>query len=126
MTEEQKTLLEQATKELDGNASLADVQNSTEEVPQEPLAGGWTVPDSPEPDEAALAAFEKATADVEGTSYLPVALLSTQVVAGINYRFLCEAHPGINEDETEYDVLLIYEDLDGNAELTDVTSFASE
>lgn len=113
-------------EDLEGNAELTEVLESTEEAPQEGLAGGWTAPESPELTEEALTMFQKATEDVEGTSYSPVVLLSTQVVAGTNYRFLCEAHPGIREGETEYDILTVYEDLEGNVELTEVVSFQTE
>lgn len=113
-------------EDLEGNVELTEVIESTEEAPKEGLAGGWTAPESPELTEEVLSVFNKATEDVEGTSYSPVVLMGTQVVAGTNYRFLCEAHPGIHEGETEYDILTVYEDLEGNVELTDVVSFQAE
>ena len=53
----------------------------------EPLAGGW----ENAPHEAvelpadAQAAFDEALEGLDGAAYTPVALLSTQVVAGMNY-----------------------------------------
>lgn len=113
-------------EDLEGNVELTEVLESAEEVPQEGLDGGWTASESPELTDEARDAFEKATKDVEGTTYTPVALLSTQVVAGTNYRILCEANPGVVEGGTEYDILVVYADLEGNAELTDVMMFQAE
>ena len=86
----------------------------------EELAGGWQKPESTELTDEAKAAFEKATEGLVGVDYKPVALLGTQVVAGTNYRILCEAtvvYPGA---ETKEVVMTIYEDLDGNASILSI------
>lgn len=99
------------------------------EVSEDPLGntdlagvpGGWQQPDSPAMTDAASEAFNKAVEGLVGVDYTPVALLSTQVVAGTNYRILCEAtvvYPGA---ETHYVVVTVYEDLEGNASILNVS-----
>ena len=83
-------------------------------------SGGWepvaaeprTLPDD------AQAAFEKATADLDGIAYTPVALLSTQVVAGMNYCILCQVMPAEPDAEPAWCLVYIYADPEGNAEIT--------
>ena len=108
--------------DLDGNAELTEIQNTSAatRLSAEPLDGGWAQPDSPAVTDAARAVFDKALEDFTGVQYVPVALLSTQVVAGMNYCFLCEAtvvYPGA---ETGYALVYVYEDLDGNAAVTEI------
>lgn len=115
-----------------GKASLLDVSDSIAptELPDKsgdmPLVGGWQEADSPALTDDAAAAFRKATDGLVGVDYLPVALLSTQVVAGTNYRILCEATTVYPCAEMHYVVMTIYESLDGNASILSVSdSFAS-
>ena len=80
----------------------------------EVTTGGWTAAApaaEAELDETAAAAFA-AVAD----GYTPAALLCTQVVAGTNYCFLCG-----NEDGLQ--LVYVYNDLNGNASVTDTVSF---
>ena len=59
--------------------------------------GGWQTPDTPELTPEAQAAFDKAMEGLVGVRYVPVALLGTQLVSGMNYCILCEAtvvYPG--------------------------------
>ena len=72
--------------------------------------------ESPAMTEEATAAFNKAT---EG--FVPVALLSTQTVAGTNYRILCEATTVYPGAEMHYAVVNVYESLEGNANIISVT-----
>lgn len=67
----------------------------------------------------AKAAFEKAAKSVEGYSCKAIALLGTQVVAGTNYAVLCRMD-GLDTDggATEIRIMYIYEDLQGNCEIT--------
>lgn len=91
-----------------------------EKAADDELLGGWQKADSPELTDEARAAFAKATEGLVGVDYKPVELLGTQVVAGTNYRILCEAtvvYPGA---ETENVVMTIYEDLDGNASILSI------
>ncbi len=83
--------------------------------------GGWTQPASPAITKEAQAAFDKAMEDFTGVSYKPVELLGTQVVAGTNYRFLCDAQVVYPGAELYQAIVTVYEDLDGNASILDIT-----
>ena len=69
----------------------------------------------------ATAAFNKATEGFVGVDYVPVALLSTQTVAGTNYRILCEATTVYPGAEMHYAVVNVYESLEGNANIISAT-----
>ncbi len=86
----------------------------TQEQVSEAVSGGWEIVDNEAvslPDEV-QAAFDKAAE--EGTT--PVAYIASQVVAGTNYMILCEK-------DSAYQIAVIYQDLEGNAELTKATAF---
>lgn len=97
------------------------------ELSNQLLMGGWQEAESPILTKDALSAFNKATDGLVGVDYTPIALLSTQVVAGTNYRILCEAtvvYPGA---EPYYVVMTVYEGLDGSAGILSVSdNIASE
>lgn len=84
------------------------------------LAGGWTASETPEVTEDARAAFDKAMEDFVGVGYEPVALLGTQVVAGLNYCLLCKAVTVTLEPRTFYALVYIYAALDGSAQVLDI------
>ena len=88
----------------------------------EPLDGGWqNVPcEAAELPEDAQAAFDKALDGLVGAEYTPVALLSTQVVAGMNYCILCQITPVVPDATPTWALVYIYADLQGNAEITNV------
>ena len=115
-------------EDLAGNVSITDVKDFEAEtnLTEEPVVGGWTQPETPEMTEEAQAAFDKAMEKLLGANYVPVALAESQVVAGMNYCILCEStvvYPGA---ETSYALVYIYEDLDGNAEITEIVSLTQE
>ena len=90
-------------------------------VDDKEMTGGWQEAQSPAMTDEAKAAFEKATEGLLCVDYVPVALLSTQVVAGTNYRILCEATEVYPGAETHYAVMTVYEGLDGSANILSVT-----
>ena len=94
---------------------LSGCGKKTENEPQDaPLSGGWTVNQSfgtPDIPSEPKAAFDKA---VKSGEYTPVAYLGSQVVAGINYAFLCTDKNGT------LNTVKIYNDLSGNASILDV------
>ena len=87
------------------------------------LVGGWSEPESPVVTDEAKAALEKATESLVGAEYTPVALLGTQLVAGTNYAILCKVTAVVPEAEPEFMLVVVYQDLNGNAEITDIYSF---
>ena len=88
---------------------------------EEGTVGAWQEAESPAMTEEATAAFNKATEGFVGVNYVPVALLSTQTVAGTNYRILCEATTVYPGAEMHYAVVNVYESLEGNANIISVT-----
>ena len=121
-------------EDLEGNVEIQDIASMTAygELDEnagsaERLAGGWSVADA---QDDGMAAFEKATEELVGVSYTPIRVLSSQVVAGMNYCVLCQAHVVAPDAKPYYTMAFVYEDLDGNAELTqfkdlDITMIAA-
>ena len=92
----------------------------------EQLVGGWELPESPTITEELQEIFDLATEGMLGVTYTPVALLGTQLVAGMNYRYLCEArvvYPGVSP---YYVQLTVYRDLQGNAVITAIEAVESQ
>lgn len=81
---------------------------------KEPLAGGWQDADGEISDKERE--IFAAAVKTDGRSLVPEKMLATQVVAGINYKFLCR------EEETgkEY-IAVVYHDLKGNSSFLSVT-----
>lgn len=106
----------------------ATSQEETANLPSEPeiLDGGWARAASPVVTEALKALFEKAAEGFTGVSYIPVAYLSSQVVAGFNHRFLCQAQVVYPDAPVSYAIVEVYEDPSGNAEITNVMNFDAE
>ena len=115
-------------EDLKGGAQITDVADcdAQADIAGGDMDGGWSEPESPAVPEEALQAMTKACETLTGMEYTPVALLATQVVAGMNYRLLCEAKATVPDAETEYAIVTVYADLQGNAEITDTAEFASE
>ena len=88
---------------------------------EEGTVGAWQEAESPAMTEEATAAFNEATEGFVGVDYVPVALLSTQTVAGTNYRILCEATTVYPGAEMHYAVVNVYESLEGNANIISAT-----
>lgn len=87
--------------------------------------GGW----NPSADAAVTgelkALFEKGTAALTGESAEPVAYLGSQAAAGKNHAFLARAvsaYPGVDR-EPAYEIIYLYEDMDGNVSLLNIAEF---
>ena len=101
--------------------SIAACADTAETEPMK-MVGGWeNVPhEAEELPEGAQEAFDKATENLDGAEYTPVALLATQVVAGVNYCILCQITPVVPDAESHWSLVYIYADLQGNAEIMNV------
>ena len=91
-----------------------------------PLEGGWTPSADPAVTEELKALFDKGTETLTGASYIPVAYLGSQVVAGINHAFLCRAvtaYPGSLETALAYAMVYLYEDLSGQVSILSIADF---
>ena len=107
-----------------GKAEILDIGDTlclTNLDYEEGTVGAWQEAESPAMTDEAMAAFNKATEGFVGVDYVPVALLSTQTVAGTNYRILCEATTVYPGAEMHYAVVNVYESLEGNANIISAT-----
>ena len=87
-----------------------------------PMVGGWNIAENNAVTEEQKAVFDKAVEKLLGVSYEPVAYLGSQVVAGQNNCFLCKATVIYPDAKPTYALVYIYQDLQGNAEVTNVAS----
>lgn len=97
-------------------------EQNIEAVPDETeLSGGWTYAsefaDVQLPEDAGDA-LTKAAEKIDGVIYKPVAYLGSQVVAGINYAYICEVTTVTENPVSTLNVIRIYKDLEGNATIT--------
>ena len=104
----------------DETESLTEVEICTDNT------GGWDL--NPADTTAVLpedvqTAFDKAFAEQSGGYLQPLALLGSQIVAGTNYAILCQNSASPTEPVSELEVVIIYADLEGNAELLAESEF---
>lgn len=83
----------------------------------ENLVGGWSSYHKLTPEDTAV--FDEAIAGLVGVDYKPETV-STQVVAGMNYRFKCQA--SIPPAEVIWEAIIeVYKPLDGKPHITGIT-----
>ena len=87
--------------------------------------GSWLVyQDLPEINDAV---FDKARKSWVGMEFSPLQVLGTQVVAGTNIAYLCYGTPVTAEaSDPKLKVVVVYEDLEGNAEIQTAEDFNIE
>ena len=112
-------------EDLEGNAEITEIISSSADAQtaEGDIVGGWAETGSPEMTDDARKALEKACETLTGAEYTPVALLATQIVAGTNYRIVCESRPSVPFPECGYVIVTVYADLEGNAEIIDTMEF---
>ena len=110
-------------QDLEGNVTISDVQNSGVETYVNGLMGGWQLPESPVISADLANSIEKALEGFTGSKVTPVALLSQQVVAGMNYKLLAQVSPVSQDPKPAWALVTIYVDLQGNAQISDITKF---
>lgn len=64
-----------------------------------------------------MEAFNKAN-NKDGYMNIPIAVLGSQTVSGTNYSYLCKGRTSVPDSQWEYFLANVYEDLDGNCEIT--------
>ena len=107
-------------------------QGEGAEATAEPVAGGWQVAEdytTAEIPKEAFEAYDAATAQLDGNELHPMAYLGSQLVAGTNYALLCHSTTVTAQPVSSIQVVTVYEDLDGNAQVSnictlDLASFA--
>lgn len=77
------------------------------------MTGGYTDPRQPDAKELEL--FRQVTAGLTGVEYTPENV-ATQVVAGLNYRFVCKASTVTPDPETYRAEIIVYQPLPGRGE----------
>ncbi len=93
---------------------------------EKPLVGGWKPSADPTITEDLQSLFEKGTATLTGMGYIPVVYLGSQVVAGTNHAFLCQAvtaYPGSIETAPAYAIIYLYENLRGEVSILNIADF---
>ena len=112
----------QATTASQESTLTKEAEEISETNESAPITGGWAINnDFDGTDDAnAMSAFEKATEDLDGYRYDVAAVLGSQIVAGTNYLYLCRAEMVVPDAKPEYVILKVYEDLEGNAEITGI------
>lgn len=81
------------------------------------LLGGWTPLGPLTPQDRKV--FERAMAGLEGVEYTPREV-STQIVAGKNYRFLCDAKVVSPGSQPHQAIVMIYAPLEGDPVITGI------
>lgn len=112
--------------DLSGNGEITGVDASAVETNIAGLAGGWEQAQDPTIPDDLAALLDQAFQSLLGVDYVPLALLSTQVVSGMNYCVLCEATVVSPDAAPEYVFVYLYEDLEGSGEITDIVNFAGD
>lgn len=106
-------------------AAVTELMDADVEVKTtaEEETGGWVVPESPELTEAALWAFDAAVGGVTDVAYTPIALVSTQMVSGMNYCILCQYQVLEENGENGFTLVYVYADYEGESQITDTVDF---
>ena len=120
--------------DLNGGAELLNIADFTldDYVSKEDagtpaqLMGGWQAPEEAEeltsmPQDAATA-YSAAFDGFVGNSLTPVAYLGKQIVSGTNFAFLCHSTLVTEEPVVSMQVVVINQDLEGNATLTNIVT----
>lgn len=105
-------------KPLEGKSRIVNITIENEHASNtESLSDGWSSWEPLTPD--SLAVFETATFGFFGVKYTPLEV-STQSVAGISYRFICEAKV-LSPDSQAYKMMMeIFKPLKGGPIITNI------
>ena len=108
------------TSEQNSESDTTNESNNAEAV-----TGGWEMHDNEASvlPENVQTAFDKAVEIFTGSELKPVAYVASQVVAGTNYMILCEATTTTETPAISYQMVIVYSDTDGNAEIKQIKEF---
>ena len=109
-------------EDLEGNVTLTDLESTSAETDLTEDLGGWTQPESVVLPQEAKEAFDTAMDGLVGVDYQPLALVASQVVAGTNYRILCQATVVYPDAEPYYAMVTVSSPLEGRAEVLEITN----
>ena len=118
LQKEDRYILVYIYEDLDGNVSIIGTKELVDT--DEDLDGGWNRSESAEITEDIQALTDKALEGFTGSKITPVSYIAYQVAAGTNHCLLCTISPVALNAKERYALVYIYEDVSGNAELTDI------
>ena len=107
-------------EDLQGNAEVLEIE-VLEDSGEEALDGGWEAAQDGTITKELQELFDRAVEGLTGVDYTPIELLETQIVAGTNYKFLCESRVVAPDAETKQAIVTVYEDLEGNVSIIDIS-----
>lgn len=100
---------------IDGKPVVTRITMEDQDLSEDAIAGGWSSWHAL--DKESMAVFTEATEGLLGVTYTPLEV-STQVVAGMNYRYRCNAEV-ISKEHDNYRVIMeIFKPLTGDAIIT--------
>ena len=125
---------EKPVEEAPAAEENAAVEEAPAEAAEEPAAeenaafvlGGWTPAESPAITVDMENLLGQATESLLGATYMPVAYLGSQLVAGRNHAFVCRVTPVTADPVETYAIVTVYEDLEGKASLRNVYESGAE
>ena len=88
-----------------------------------PMVGGWAPAEDYTVTEERQLLFDTATEGLLGVNYVPVAYLGSQVVAGTNHCFLCQATVVAPDAQPQWKLVYLYEALDGTVTVLSIADF---
>jgi len=111
-------------------AAFVSCEKKNEDVPGDvntPVTGGWQFSDKSVSDITAdeKAVFDEAIKGHVGVDYAPKTVIAKQVVAGINYAFLCVSQIVAPNSTPYWSVVTVYKSFDGNVELLCINAIDS-
>ena len=106
-----------------GQKADTQVEKEVTEVETEEnntMVGGWSRAESPVVTDKMKEKLDKALDGMVGASYIPVAYLGSQIVAGTNYALLCRVSPVVPDAVETYEIVYLNETLEGEISIMDI------
>jgi len=106
-----------------GMSACKKKEEKVEETKESEAVGGWSKVDDGTITDELQKIFDTAVNGLTGATYKAEKLLETQLVSGTNYKFLEEKTTVTAEPVTSKVIVTVYEDLQGNVKLLDITDY---
>ncbi len=115
-------ILDELAEEL-GEELEDALEDDEEDEDFDGMTGYWEVAADPTVTPERKAIFDKGMEGLLGVDYVPVLYLGSQVVAGTNHAFLCQATVVAPDAVQEWMVVYLYQDLQGSISVLDIGGF---
>jgi len=86
------------------------------------MLGSFETPEDFTVTEERQAIFDKGMEGLLGVGYTPVAYLGSQLVAGTNHAFLCQAKVVVPDAVPYWTIVYLYQDLEGNVSVLNIVN----